>query len=41
VQMTTDRKRAQVMGKLAAEDAVKSIEHSRCKPELVPIHVAV
>lgn len=41
VQMTTDRKRAQIMGKLTAEDAVKSIQHSGCKPELVPVHVAV
>lgn len=41
VQMTTDRRQAQIMGKLTAEDAVKSIERSGCRPELVPIHVAV
>ena len=41
VQMTTNRKRAQIMGKLTAEDAVKSIQHSGCRPELVPVQVAV
>ena len=41
VQMTTDRKRAQIMGKLTAEDAVKSIQHSGVRPELVPVRVAV
>ena len=41
VQMTIDRKRAQIMGKLTAEDAVKSIQHSGCSPELVPVLVAV
>ena len=41
VQMTTNRKRAQIMGKLVAEDAVKSIQHSGCRPELVPVRVAV
>jgi hypothetical protein len=41
VQMTTNRKLALVMGKLTAEDAVKSIQHSSCSPELVPVQVAV
>ncbi len=37
VQMTTDRKQALMMGKLTAEDAAKTIENSRCVPELVPV----
>jgi len=41
VQMTTDRKRAQIMGKLTAEDVIKSIQHSGCKPELVPVRVPI
>jgi hypothetical protein len=41
VQMTTNRKQAQVMGKLTAEDTVKSMQHSGCRPELVPVQVAV
>jgi hypothetical protein len=39
IQMTTDRKRALVMGKFMAEDAVKSLEDSRRRPELVPVQV--
>jgi hypothetical protein len=39
VQMTTNRKRALIMGKFTAEDAVKSIQNSRCIPELVPVPV--
>ncbi len=39
VQMTTNRKLALIMGKLTAEDAVKSIQNSKCVPELVPVHV--
>lgn len=39
VQMTTQRKLAMIMGKLTAEDAAKSLETSRCTPELVPIQV--
>jgi hypothetical protein len=38
-QMTTNRKLALIMGKLTAEDAAKSIENSRCVPELVPVHL--
>ncbi len=39
VQMTTNRKLALMMGKFTAEDAVKSIQNSRCSPELVPVQV--
>jgi hypothetical protein len=37
IEMTTDRKQALLMGRLTAEDAVKSIQTSRCAPELVSI----
>jgi len=40
VQMTTNRKLALMMGKLTAEDAVKSLQTSQCIPELVPVSVA-
>lgn len=39
VQITTNRKRAQIMGKLTAEDAIKAIQNSQCVPELVPVQV--
>jgi hypothetical protein len=39
IQMTSDRKLALLMGRLTAEDAVKSIETSRCSPELVSVRV--
>ena len=39
IQMTTNRKLALVMGKFTAEDAVKSIQNSRCNPELVSVQV--
>ena len=39
IQMTSDRKLALLMGKLTAEDAAKSLESSRCIPELVPVRV--
>ena len=39
VQMTTNRKLALMMGKFTAEDAVRSIQNSRCCPELVPVQV--
>ena len=39
VQMTTNRKLALMMGKFAAEDAIKSIQNSKCVPELVPVEV--
>ena len=41
ISMTNDRKRALVMGKFTAEDAAKSIQTSRCVPELVSVQVAV
>jgi hypothetical protein len=40
VQMTTQRKLALIMGRFTAEDAVKSIQTSRCSPELVPVQVS-
>jgi len=39
VQMTTNRKLALMMGKFTAEDAVRSIQNSRCCPALVPVQV--
>jgi hypothetical protein len=39
IQMTTNRKLALAMGKFTAEDAVKSIQNSRCIPELVSVQV--
>ena len=41
VQMTTNRKLALLMGRFTAEDAIKSIQNSRCTPELVSIQVPV
>jgi hypothetical protein len=35
--MTTHRLLALVMGRFTAEDAAKSIQNSRCNPELVPV----
>ena len=40
VQMTTNRKLALMMGRFTAEDAAKSIQNSRCSPELVPVQVS-
>lgn len=37
--MTTNRKLALPMGRFTAEDAVKSIQNSRCSPELVSVTV--
>jgi hypothetical protein len=37
VHMTTNRRLALVMGRFTAEDAVKSIQNSRCIPELVTV----
>jgi len=37
--MTTDRKLALVMGRFAAEDAIKSLQHSRRIPELISVQV--
>ena len=39
IQTTTNRKLALIMGKFTAEDAVKSIQTSRCSPELVSVKV--
>ena len=39
IQMTTNRKLALVMGKFAAEDAVKSLQTSQCCPELVFVQI--
>jgi hypothetical protein len=39
IQTTTNRKLALIMGRFTAEDAVKSIQTSRCSPELVPVEV--
>jgi len=39
MQTTTKRNLALVMGRFTAEDAVKSIQNSRCSPELVPVQV--
>jgi hypothetical protein len=39
IQMTSDRKLALLMGRLTAEDAVKSIQTLRCSPELVSVQV--
>jgi hypothetical protein len=39
VQMTTNRSLALMMGRFTAEDAVKSIQTSRCSPELVAVQV--
>jgi hypothetical protein len=37
IRMTTHRRLALTMGRFTAEDAVKSIQNSRCNPELVPV----
>jgi hypothetical protein len=39
IQLTLNRKLALVMGRFTAEDAVKSIQTSRCNPELVSVRV--
>jgi hypothetical protein len=39
IRMTTNRKLALLMGRFTAEDAVKSIQNSRCSPELVSVRV--
>ena len=37
IRMTTNRKLALLMGRFTAEDAIKSIQNSRCVPELVSV----
>jgi hypothetical protein len=39
IETTLNRKLALVMGRFTAEDAVKSIQNSRCSPELVSVQV--
>jgi hypothetical protein len=39
LQMTTNRKLALIMGRLTAEDTAKSLQNSRCTPELLPVEV--
>ena len=41
IQTTTNPKLALIMGRFTAEDAVNSIQNSRCSPELVAIQVSV
>jgi hypothetical protein len=40
IHMTTNRKLALVMGRFTAEDAVKSLQTSRCIPELESVQVS-
>ena len=40
IQTTTNRKLALVMGRFTAEDAVTSIQNSRCTPELISVQVS-
>jgi hypothetical protein len=40
IHMTTNRKLALVMGRFTAEDAVKSLQNSRCTPELEFVQVS-
>jgi hypothetical protein len=40
IHMTTNRKLAQLMGRFTAEDAIKSLQNSRCIPELESVRVA-
>ena len=40
IHMTTNRKLALVMGRFAAEDAAKSLQNSRCIPELESVQVS-
>jgi hypothetical protein len=40
IQTTTNLKLALAMGRLTAEDAVKSIQNSRCNPELISVQVS-
>jgi hypothetical protein len=40
IQMTTNRKLALLMGRFTAEDAVQSLQNSRCNPELESVKVS-
>jgi hypothetical protein len=39
IQTTSNRKLALMMGRFTAEDVVKSMQTSRCNPELVSVEV--
>jgi len=39
IHMTTNRKLALLMGRFTAEDAIKTLQNSRCIPELEPVRV--
>ena len=39
IQMTPNRKLALVMGRFTAEDAIQSLQNSRCSPELISVQV--
>ena len=39
IQTTTNRKLALIMGRFTAEDAIKSIQSARCRPELVFVQI--
>jgi hypothetical protein len=39
IQTTTNLKLALAMGRLTAEDAVKTMQNSRCNPELISVQV--
>jgi hypothetical protein len=41
IQTTTNPKLALTMGRFTAEDAAKSIQNSRCHPELVAVQINV
>ncbi|HEX6501860.1 MAG TPA: hypothetical protein VF011_01340 [Terriglobales bacterium] len=40
VETTSDRKRALIMAKFTAQDAMKSLQNARCMAELIPIQVS-
>jgi hypothetical protein len=39
IQTTSNRKLALIMGRLTAEEVIRSIQTSRCSPELVSVEV--
>jgi hypothetical protein len=39
IHLTTNRKLALLMGRFTAEDAIKSLQNSRCVPELESVQV--
>ncbi len=40
IHLTTNRKLALLMGRFTAEDAIKSLQNSRCVPELESVQVS-